>query len=174
MLQNYNKYALLKVFFVSPTESFRLRELARLSGISPPSVMNYLSQFLKEGLIEKYQKRGVPFYRSQRENEKFILYKKIALIFELNDCGLVSYLWEKLSPEAIVLFGSAARGESIESSDIDICIVGREARVNINKYEKSLNSSVHLIFEQDSRIVSPEFKNNLANGIVLKGYLRLL
>ena len=71
MLQKYNRYKLLKIFLYSPTESFRLRELSRLSSISPLSVMHYLDEFEKEGLIEKYNKRGIPFYRAKRDNEKF-------------------------------------------------------------------------------------------------------
>lgn len=76
MLQKYNRYKLLRVFFNSPTESFRLRELSRLSKISPLSVMNYLKEFEKYSLIKKYIKRRIPFYQALRDNEKFIFYKK--------------------------------------------------------------------------------------------------
>ncbi len=48
MLEKYNKYKLLKIFLFNPIESFRLRELSRLSGISPPSVMAYLKEFEDE------------------------------------------------------------------------------------------------------------------------------
>ena len=44
MLNKYNRYKLLKIFLFNPTESFRLRELSRLSKISPPSVVNYLKE----------------------------------------------------------------------------------------------------------------------------------
>jgi len=50
MLNKYNRYKLLRLFLDSPTESFRLREIARLTKISPPSVINYLKEFEKEGL----------------------------------------------------------------------------------------------------------------------------
>src|SRR3989344_3776573 len=108
MLQNYNKYKLLKIFMESPTDSFRLRELSRLSKISPPSVMIYLKEFEKEGIIKKYEKRGIPFYQSLRENKEFILWKKLSIIYELETSGLVDFLWESISPEAIILYGSYA------------------------------------------------------------------
>ena len=76
MLEKYNRYILLKVFLDSPLDSFRLRELSRLSGISPASVVNYLKEFEKQGLIKKSEKRGIPFYQAQRESEDFIFYKK--------------------------------------------------------------------------------------------------
>src|SRR3989339_196930 len=126
MLDKYNKYKALKLFLDFPTENFRLREIARLTKISPPSIMNYLKEFEKDLLIKKQIKRNIPFYIALRDNSNFILYKKISILFELNHCGLIDYLWDKLSPQAIILYGSFARGESIEGSDIDLFILTKE------------------------------------------------
>ncbi len=171
MLQNYNKYKVLRTFLENPTESFRLRELSRLTKISPPSIMNYLNKFAGQGLIRKYEKRGVPFYQALRDNEEFILYKKIGIIYELHNSGLIDFLWQELSPEAIILYGSYAKGESIENSDIDIFIIGEEKKINIKKFEKILGKEIHLMFDEIKKIPK-ELKNNLANGIVLKGYFK--
>lgn len=174
MLENYNKYKLLKIFLDNPTESFRLRELSRLSKISPPSVMNYLREFENQEIIKKYKKRDIPFYKAIRENEKFILYKKLSIIYELNVSGLVEYLWDKLSPEAIILYGSYAKGESIENSDIDLFIIGKEKKLNLEKFEKKLGKGIHLMFEDSPKNIPKELKNNLINGIVLKGYFKVI
>ncbi|MBU0535786.1 MAG: nucleotidyltransferase domain-containing protein [Nanoarchaeota archaeon] len=173
MLDNYNRYKLLKVFLDFPTEAFRLRELGKLSRISPPSVMNYLKEFEKERLITRSVKRDIPFYRAERDNERFILYKKISIIYELNNCGLVEELWDSLSPEAMILYGSHAKGESIEDSDIDIFIIGKEKKINLIKFEDRLNKKVHLMFEPDIKDVPKELKNNIINGIILKGYIKV-
>lgn len=164
----------MKLFLDNPTDSFRLRELSRLSGISPLSVMNYLKEFEKEELIKKYEKRKIPFYQALRDNEKFILYKKLSIIYELNESGLVNFLWEKLSPEAIILYGSHAKGESIETSDIDIFIIGKERMINLDEFEKKLGKTIHLIFNENVSKIPKELKNNLINGIVLKGYFKAL
>ena len=173
MLQKYNRYKLLKIFLQSPIESFRLRELSRLSSISPLSVMHYLKEFEEEGLIEKYRKRGIPFYKALRDNEKFILYGKISILYELHESGLVDFLWNKLSPEAIILYGSYAKGEAIENSDIDIFIIGEERKLNIEQFEKKLNKTVHLMFKKEIKKIPKELKNNLINGIILKGYFKV-
>src|SRR3989344_3181860 len=112
MLGKNNSYKVLKIFLDSPIENFRLREIARLSGISPPSVMNYLAEFIKERLIDKNIKNKIPIYTAIRDNLNFILYKKLSIIFELNNSGLVEYLWEKLSPETInnILNGIILKG----------------------------------------------------------------
>jgi len=173
MLEKNNRYKLLKIFLEFPLETFRLRELARMSKISPPSVMNYLKEFEKEGLIKKYTKRGIPFYKAERDNEKFVEYKKISIIFELNNSGLINFLWRSLSPETIILYGSYARGESTDESDVDIFIIGKEKNINLTIFEKKLNKRIHIIFENNIKKISNELKNNLINGIVLKGYLKL-
>jgi len=172
MLKKYNRYKLLKVFLDSPTESFRLRELSRLSNISPLSVMHYLKEFEEEELIRKYEKRGIPFYKAIRDNEKFVLYKKLSIIYELYESGLVDFLWDKLSPEAIILYGSHAKGESIEESDIDIFAIGKEKKLNLEEFEKKLNKTIHLMFKKDVKKIPKELKNNLINGIILKGYFK--
>ena len=173
MLQKNNRYHLLKVFLDEPLESFRLRELSRLSRISPPSVINYLKEFEKQDLIKKYEKRGIPFYQAIRDNEKFIFCKKLSILFELHESSLVDFLWEKLSPEAIILYGGYAKGESIETSDVDIFVIGKERKINLEEFEKKLNKKIHLMFESDIKKISKELKNNLINGIVLKGYFKV-
>src|SRR3989344_9063277 len=126
MLENYNRYKVLKIFLDSPNESFGLREISRITGIAPPSVSNYLEEFREQELIRRIVKKINPEYIAERENEKFKLYKKISIVYELHESGLVSFLWNKLSPEAIILYGSYSRGESTEESDIDIFIIGKK------------------------------------------------
>ena len=173
MLQKNNKYKLLKIFLFNPTEEFRLRELSRLSKISPPSVMAYLKEFEKEGLIKSFKKRGVPFYKSEIDGEKFREYKKISILFELNDSGLTDFLWDELSPKAIILYGSFAKGESLEESDIDLFIIGKEKKIRLEEFEKKLERKIHLMFDDNPKNIPNELKNNLINGIVLKGYLKM-
>lgn len=173
MLEKYNRYKLLKLFLDSPTDSFRLREIARLTKISPPSVMIYLKEFENEGLIKKQIKRKVPFYTAVRDSSRFILYKKISIFYELNNVGLVDYIWDKLSPEAIVLYGSFSRGESIENSDVDLFILGKHKEIDLVNFEKGLNKKIHLVFKESLKETPNELKNNILNGIILKGYIKV-
>lgn len=174
MFKKNNRYKLLKVFLDQPLEEFRLRELSRESKISPASVLNYLKAFENERLINKYEKRGIPFYRAERDSEKFVLYKKLGIMYELEGSGLIEYLWQELCPEAIILYGSYAKGESTESSDIDIFIIGKEKEIDIYKFEENLGKEVHLMFDDNVENIPKELKNNLINGIVLRGYFKAI
>src|SRR3989344_5016807 len=134
MLEKYNRYKLLKIFLDNPTEDFRLRELSRLSKISPPSVMIYLKEFEEEKLIERFTKRRIPFYKADRDNEKFKHYKRLS-----------------------ILYGSFAKGESIETSDVDIFIVGKYKEVDVNRYENKLGYQIHLMGDE-LKNTSKEFR----------------
>jgi predicted nucleotidyltransferase len=174
MLGKNNNYKVLKVFLDSPTEEFGLREISRKCGISTPSVLNYLKEFSKEGLIIKDLKKNLPVYVAKRDNEKFIVYQRISILYELFDCGVEDFLWEKLSPQALILYGSYARGEAVENSDVDIFVIGKEKKINLEKLEMKLGKKIHLMFNSDAGKISKELKNNLVNGIVLKGYFKVL
>ena len=173
MFEKNNRYKILKIFLDCPLESFRLREIARLTKISPASVLNYLKEFAEKGLIEKYEKRGIPFYKAIRDNEDFKQYKKLSILFELHKSGLIDYLWDKLAPDTIILYGSFAKGEGTENSDIDLFIQAPEKKISLEKYEKQFGREINIFFDEEFSRLSNELKNNLLNGIVLKGYIKV-
>ena len=76
-------------------------------------------------------------------------------------------------PKKIILFGSSSIGEDIETSDIDIFIQAKEKKLNILKYEKLLNRSITLFFEENFSRLNKELKNNILNGIILRGYIKV-
>jgi predicted nucleotidyltransferase len=172
MLEKNNRYKVLKVFMDASLTEFGLRELSRLANLSPPSVLTYLKEFEKKELIVTLTKKGKPWYKAQRENKDFIFYKKLSVLYELNHSGLIDYLWEHLAPKAIILYGSSAKGESIEGSDIDLFIIGKEKKIILDTYQKKLGKHVHLLFDEQVQNIPAALKNNLINGIVLRGYFQ--
>jgi len=173
MLEKYSRYRILQEFFNSPTKNFQMRELSRLTKIAQQSVINHLNALLKEGLIKK-EKNGIyPSFKANRDNELFRLYKKNDLILKLQQNSIISYIYDSCMPDAIILFGSASKGEDIEGSDIDLFLQAKEKKLNFDKYEKILNRKISLFFEEDFSKLSKELKNNILNGIVLKGYMKV-
>lgn len=172
MLSDYNKYKVLKVFLYNPTESFRLRELSRKVNLAPLSVGNYIRELEKEGLIKVHIKDEIKFYTGQRDSLKFSRYQKLSIQYELYECGVIDKIWDELHPQAIILYGSYAKGEAIETSDIDIFIISKEKNINLSEFERKIGKGIHLMFKIDNKI-SVELKNNLANGITMKGYFRV-
>ncbi|VVB83743.1 Bacterial regulatory protein, arsR family [uncultured archaeon] len=150
-----------------------MREISRNTKISQPSVINHLKALLKEGLIIKEDKGIYPSYKANRENKFFRLYKKSDLIMKLNKIGLIDYISDSCSPNSIILFDSASKGEDIEESDIDLFIQSPEKKINLSNYEKLLKRKISLFFGENFSKLPTEFKNNIINGIILKGYLKV-
>lgn len=173
MFKDYNKYKVLKIFLYNPTSSFRLRELSRKVGLAPLSLSNYLKEFEKEGLIKINIKENIKFYTAQRENINFSRYQKLSIQYELYDSGIIDKIWNETNPEAIILYGSYAKGEAIENSDIDIFIIGLEKKINLSEYIKKIGKEMHLIFQLKDKIPN-ELKNSLVNGIIMKGYFKAI
>jgi predicted nucleotidyltransferase len=178
MLQKDNEYRVLKIFFDDPVPGgmgFQLRELSRKTAIAPPSVKKYLARLEKERLITKASHRiqGYPLYYANRDGEEFRFLKKLDNLMMISECGLLEYISEVCMPDAIVLFGSASKGEDLKGSDIDIFILSGEEKLNLSRFEKKLNRSINLLFSKDFKKLSKELRNNILNGIILKGYLKV-
>lgn len=118
--------------------------------------------------------RAVVEVRANRDSELFIRLKRLSNLKKTYLSGMVDVLYKEYgAPEAIVLFGSYSRGEDVAKSDIDLAIVTKKGQtIDVDKYEKMFKRhvQVHLI---DLQRAGKGFLTNLANGIVLKGYLHL-
>ncbi|MBW6461468.1 MAG: hypothetical protein K0B07_00245 [DPANN group archaeon] len=178
MLQKYNRWTVLNVFFDNPAPKdagFQLREISRISKIAPTSVKKYLDELITENLVIKSKHRihQYPVYWANRENEKFRSLKKIDMIFDIQNSGLLTLLKDTCMPDVIILFGSASKGEDLKESDINLFLLCEETKLNLNKYEKRLKRKINIFYCNNFRILSEELKNNIINGIVLNGYLKV-
>ena len=178
MLQNYNKYKVLKIFFDDPSPKgigFQLREISRKVKIAPTSVKKYLNELEKEGFITKTKHRifDYPIYSANRDSEEFKFYKKIDILISIKMSKLLDYLNKECMPDVIILFGSAARGEDLKDSDVDLFLLCKERELSLQKFENEIKRKINIFFAEDFNELSLELKNNILNGIVLKGYLKV-
>lgn len=178
MLQKDNRYKVLSLFFDDPLPKeigFQLREISRKINVAAPSVKKYLNDLEKEDLILKKRHRihDYPIYYANRDNENFKFLKKLNTLTLINESGLLGYIYETCVPEVIILFGSASLGEDTKESDLDIFILAPEKKLNLEKFEKKLNRKINPFFSENFNKLSNEFKNNITNGVKLKGYLKV-
>ncbi len=171
-LQN-STHRILQEFFDFPRKEFHMREISRRVKIAQPSVIMHLKSLLQEGYIIKEKKGIYPIFRANRDFQKFKLLRKMNLILRMEESGLLSYLYDSCLPEAIILFGSAALGEDTEESDLDVFLGCSYQKLQLEKYEKDLNRKINVFFEKRFSKLPVELKNNILNGIILKGYLKV-
>ena len=93
---------------------------------------------------------------------------------------MVEFIENELNyPEAIVLFGSYAKGENKKGSDIDLFILSESKnKLDLNDFEKKLDTEIQVFlhnrkdFEQ-MKVDNKELLNNIINGIKLSGFLEV-
>lgn len=168
-----NPYRILEMFIEFPSEDFSVRGIARKLKLNHATVLRYVSDLLRLGLIKKKEETLYPTYYANTENSKYRLYKKNHIVFEINESGLVNFVQKQTLASSIILFGSCAKGVFTEKSDIDIFVESEEQRLDIRKYEKTLNRRINLLFEPKINHLSKELRNNLINGIVLYGFIKI-
>ena len=173
MIQKSNREKILALFFDRPTKPFQLRGISKLTRIGLPSVKKYVETFAEEGLVRKEKGTVFPYFVANRESVEFKILKINHLRLVIEESGLAAEL-EKNYPDCIVLFGSASRGEDAEKSDIDIFVQGEESKLELAHFEKKLGRKINILFESRMNKLPAELINNLANGIVLRGYLKVV
>lgn len=150
-----------------------MRELSRRVKLAQVSVINHLTALIKEGLVLKEKKGLYPSFRANRENKEFKLLKRQNLVWRIYKSGLMDVIDERVKPNCIVIFGSGSRGEDTEESDIDLFVQASETSLDLQLYEKALNRKINLLFESELKTLSKELFNNIINGQVLYGYLKV-
>ncbi len=96
-----------------------------MTDLGLPSVSNHLKKVQRDGLVRK--ERGSVYSNwIASESELFKAYKRNDTLIQLVESGLIQFLVDDALPDVIVLFGSASRGEDIETSDIDLFLVASE------------------------------------------------
>ncbi len=174
MKRNNIKQTIQEHFFINPTAKLRVREIERALKLPLPSVIRYCRELEKEGILITAKTGSVAFYTASR-SETYLLEKKLYNIKRLYGSGLVNYLKIELSNPAIVLFGSYAKGEDTEDSDIDLYVETPSTKqLDLEKFKKVLKRYIQ-IFQHKSlnEITNPHLANNIINGITLNNYIEV-
>lgn len=174
MITKDNNFKVMELFFKFPFKSFHIRELARLTDLSSSGIIKIIKKLKKEHLL--ISKKGKVTEEIKPDFDgKFLLMKRLYNIYSLYDSGLMDYIKNFYEfPKAIILFGSYSDGTDNENSDIDLAIITNNKKIpDFSKFEHKLARKInlHLI---DLRSTSKEFKNSLANGIMLHGFVELI
>jgi predicted nucleotidyltransferase len=164
-------------FFVNPAAKLRVRQLEKELDLPIPSVIRYCRELEKEGILKTIQTGNVVFYTADRASGKFLLEKRLHNIRSLYDSGIVDFLIKEYNNPAIIVFGSYARGEDIETSDIDIYVETPSKngiKIPESRAIKTLKRRIQLFVHKNTgEIGNKELANNILNGIVLNGFVEV-
>lgn len=168
-----NGYMILELFIKHPIKDFSVRGIARDLGFSHATVLNYIGEIEKLGLVRKNSNTLYPTYYANTESGRYKLYKRDWLVFQISESGLIEHIQSETLASSIVLFGSGAKATFTENSDIDIFVEAKEKKLVLAKYERKLGHKVNLLFDASINNLSKELRNNIINGIVFYGFIRI-
>ena len=171
----------VEFFLDNPYGEVYIRELARKLKISPFAVKKYTDILLEERLILEERKGNLRYLKANVAN-LFYKYLKISLnIKNLIKSGLIDFLKNNLvNVTSIVLFGSSAKGENSDESDIDILIIGKEKNLDLTEFEDKLKKDISLHFfswsewNEKAKEDHPFYYEIISHGINLYGELPLV
>ncbi|MCD6547731.1 MAG: nucleotidyltransferase domain-containing protein [Nanoarchaeota archaeon] len=171
MLENIN---IAKIFLTYPTREFNVREIARMSKVSPPTASKILNKLKRKGFLKVRKERIMKLYSANLESNLYRDTKVYFNIRTLRESGLISFLNTFYLKPTIVLFGSAARGMDTETSDFDLLIISERKEVaEIKKFEKKIKRSIQLfVVDKISSIKNKHLINNIVNGITIQGEIK--
>lgn len=106
-------------------QAYYLRELVRHTSVAVGAAQRELEQLAAAGLVNREVRGNQVYFQA---NQKAAIFPELQGLFA-KTAGLVDILREELLPfadqmRAAFVFGSAARGELLASSDIDLLVIG--------------------------------------------------
>jgi predicted nucleotidyltransferase len=167
MVQKSSYEKTLEIFFTEPTNIHFIKEISRKTKIAPTSIRKNIGLLLKENLITRKEAKPFSGYVANRNNEKFIFFKKIYNLSTLYE--LTEYIKTNVFPPLFLVFGSYSIGEDIENSDIDLFMVSKSKKIDVKKFEKKLKREINLLVVDNLNKIEKPLLNKIYNGIVLCG-----
>jgi predicted nucleotidyltransferase len=140
--------AILAALLVRPADSHHVRELARITGVSPGTLHRELTALAALGILHRNSVGRQVFYSANRDSP---IFAELAGLLR-KTAGLVDVIRDALKPlskriNAAFLYGSMAAGEETARSDADVMIVGKvtfaEAVKALSSTERALRREVN-------------------------------
>jgi len=167
---------IVRLLFIRAGTALNARRISKYLQVSQPAVAKALPELKKREIINVNQDKESKRWAIElnKDNNKIMQIKRADNIKQIYESGLADFLEKEFAGSTIILFGSYSRGEDIVNSDIDIAIIGRkEKEINLVSFEKVLQREIRINFYDSFENIDKNLKENLFNGIVLAGGVRL-
>jgi predicted nucleotidyltransferase len=179
MIQTYQKitqFKVLTLFLKNPHSSYYLRESARILDMDPMTVKRSLSLLVRDELLVKTEEKNRILYQANMENPALRHLKISYNLSYLQEKKVVGFITKKMkSVTSIILFGSFAKGENDESSDVDIVTISLSKDKPTAELAKLLGRDVNLLNFTPAQWSNQSKKNRafyldvIVDGIILYG-----
>ena len=169
-----NMQRIFWLFCRYPTTKFTIRELAKRAKVVPATAASVVRKLEKDGFVQLGTVGKAAQVQAAIENEKFRELKRILNIYSLLE--IKNALTEFYNyPDAIIAYGSYAKGEDIERSDIDIAVISKlKKEFDAKPFEKKMGREIHIMRFDDWKEAPENLKGSIINGTKLYGTIDVM
>ena len=175
MGQQSKEDKVLELFFNEGSKQWHFEEIVKKSKLSRDKANKWLTKFTKEKIIKKIKKKGkMPYYVSEFSNAEYKNSKRIYALNKLHATGFLNHLMSLKNAKTVILFGSFARADWYQDSDIDIFIYGNDDGFNKYEYEHKLKREIHVFTAENTtelKELGESLMQNIIQGNRIKGTL---
>ncbi len=136
------KRSLLKLFLTNPESRFYTREKAKLTAVPLNAVRRELGYLEEAGLLKSHREGNLKYFTVVKEFPFYPELKKIIY----STIGLGDYLREKFKDsgqiELAFIYGSVAKNQEREKSDIDLFVVGEIEEEELHKLVSDIEGEI--------------------------------
>ena len=160
-LRRFVGFRVLERFLTYPSEKIHLRELARDLEISPGSAKTYCDALVDDDLILEEAKGNLRLFRLNRDD--FVAREMMKTYYLLTE-----------GSTSLAIYGSFARGNFDEKSDLDLLVIGEESDVNKDRVldlQEDLGREVQLMVVPYYRWESMKKEGNRFAKSVLRDHI---
>lgn len=156
--------SILALLFSHTEESFHLRKVLRLAGVSPGAGQRELKRLSESGVILRTVKDNQVLFQANPQCPIFDELKSVIT----KTVGVVDVLREALAPLAgriliALVYGSLARGRAGKESDIDLLVIGKVGFEDV--VDKVSRTQEILRREINPMVMSPEeFRDRMSRS----------
>ena len=161
-----SRVKILELLLLNPTREFHLREISRQIHVSAPYIKREVTNLMKLGLVLKRSQGNLTLFRINRDSVIADDLKRIFFKTESVGRFILDNFEEVGNIRFALIYGSFAKGEEAERSDIDLLIVGdvNERRMLdiMEKIEEHTGREINYIAWTEN-----EFESKVSEGIPL-------
>lgn len=113
--------AILRFFMENPSREFYLKEIQNGTKAAKASLIRWLNKFVEIGILSKKTRGRLSIYCIKRDD---LLVRHLRILMNVGLLLPLARKFGELGAE-VYLYGSVARGEDVEGSDVDLLILGK-------------------------------------------------
>ena len=138
LLGNKNIMKILLFFFRNPTKEFSQIELLKKIKTAKATLIKWLRLLIDERIILMKRIGVTNLYKLNNENT---CVKYLKILFTISELESIKKLSQKYNLD-IYVYGSAARGENVEKSDIDLLVIGKPDKSDLIKEISNISEKI--------------------------------